>query len=151
MARPTKPRSIRRFPASTTYQPLDQGARESAVEIGYDEFEALRLTDVEHMSQEEVAQMMDISRQSIQLMLQTAREKLTRALFEGQTILIGGGHIEVYHCPYICLDCHQSFSIPATDPTRDCPACGSANTRCNSDAFCALHCQIEVRSPQEKP
>ena len=140
MARPTKPRSIRRFPAANTYQPLNRGKQDHAVEIGHDEFEALRLTDVEHMSQEEVAQMMNISRQSIQLMLETARGKLTKALLEGHTILIGGGPIEIYHCPYVCHDCNQTFVVQATDENRNCPACGSTNTACSSKGFCSLHC-----------
>ena len=140
MARPIKPRNIRKFPASTTYRPVDLGERPNAYEIGFDEFEAMRLTDVEHLSQEEVAQMMNISRQSIQLMLQTAREKLTKALLEGQTILIGGGHINVYHCPYVCNDCQQNFMIKATDDERICPSCGSANTRCATNHMCAEHC-----------
>lgn len=140
MARPTKPRNVRKFPASTTYQPTDLGERQVAYEIGFDEFEAMRLTDIEHLSQEEVAQMMNISRQSIQLMLQSAREKLTRALLEGQTILLGGGHIHIHHCPFVCNECNTSFMLKATEGRRICPNCGSDNTDCTSTHLCSQHC-----------
>lgn len=141
MARPTKPRSIRKFPAATTFQPSKSGSPDTVMEIGFDEFEAMRLSDVEHMSQEEVAQMMNVSRQSIQLMLQTAREKLTRALLDGQTISIGGGHVQIYHCPLVCQKCQYAFTKEATELPRVCPECGSDQIGCSSDDFCALHCQ----------
>ena len=141
MARPTKPRNIRKLPAATTFKPVQSKAGQATTELGLDEFEAMRLSDVEHLSQEEVAQMMNLSRQSIQLMLQSAREKVTRALLEGHSLVIGGGHIEVYHCPYECLACQHHFFVPATQKTRRCPACGSTKTACRSDDFCATHCR----------
>lgn len=141
MARPIKPRRIRKYPASNIYRPVKSSKAREVCEIGWDEFEALRLTDVEQLSQAEVAKMMNISRQSIQLMLQQARYKLTGALSKGQSIRIGGGSVQIHHCPYICNDCGHSFQVAATETEKLCPHCGSNATQCVSEEYCARFCR----------
>ena len=61
------------------------------LELKVEELEAMRLKDIEGLSQEECAQQMEISRQTFQNILDLAREKIAKALVEGKAIRIGGG------------------------------------------------------------
>lgn len=59
--------------------------------IGHDELEAVRLVDVEHRSQEEAANQMEISSSTLQRIIQSAREKIGKAIIQGYAIEIDGG------------------------------------------------------------
>ena len=52
------------------------------------EVEALRLVDLEGLSQEEAGQKMGISRGTVWRLVQTARRKVAAALTEGRTLVI---------------------------------------------------------------
>jgi len=56
-----------------------------------DEFESLRLADLECNSQEEAAKKMGISRPTFGRIIESARSKVARALVEGCRIEITGG------------------------------------------------------------
>ncbi len=58
--------------------------------INEDELEALRLADYSGMYQEEAADRMNISRTTFARILKRAREKVVKALINGEAILIGG-------------------------------------------------------------
>ncbi len=72
--------------------PLSQLAK---IELGHDELEALRLVDLEHMRQADAAYKMNISPATIQRMVETAREKVVRALIQGHAIEIEGGDYQL--------------------------------------------------------
>ena len=65
------------------------------INIGHDELEAIRLVDVEHMRQEDAAKKMGISSGTIQRIIEATREKIGKALIDGQAISIDGGHYKV--------------------------------------------------------
>jgi hypothetical protein len=52
------------------------------------EVEALRLVDLEGLSQDEAGQKMGISRGTVWRLVQTARRKVAAALTEGRTLVI---------------------------------------------------------------
>lgn len=56
------------------------------VELAPDELEAVRLTDLEGMYQEQAAEQMRVSRQTLGNILKRARRKIAGALIEGQAI-----------------------------------------------------------------
>ncbi|PKL88713.1 MAG: hypothetical protein CVV23_08775 [Ignavibacteriae bacterium HGW-Ignavibacteriae-2] len=58
------------------------------IEIETDEFEAMRLCDIENKNQIEAAEAMKISRGTIQRLLQSGRYKLTRAILNNNAIII---------------------------------------------------------------
>ena len=58
------------------------------------EIEALRLVDLEGLSQEQAGEQMGVSRGTIWRFLQSAREKVARALTEGITITVPPGSDE---------------------------------------------------------
>jgi predicted DNA-binding protein (UPF0251 family) len=53
------------------------------------EIEALRLVDLEGKYQEEAADMMGFSRGTVWRVLESARRKLVRSIFEGRPLVIG--------------------------------------------------------------
>jgi len=56
--------------------------------ISVEELEALRLKDLEELDQNECAERMDTSQSTFQRILSSAREKISKALVEGQAIKI---------------------------------------------------------------
>ena len=57
-----------------------------------DEFEAVRLKDLEGFDQETCAEKMDISQPTFHRLVISARKKIADALTHGKTIKIEGGH-----------------------------------------------------------
>jgi RNA polymerase sigma factor (sigma-70 family) len=65
------------------------------IELTYPEFEAFRLSDLEKLTQEEIAKRMNTSRGTVWRLLESAREKIARALIESRPIIISPkGEIE---------------------------------------------------------
>lgn len=56
------------------------------VELGLDELEAMRLCDLEDKQQEEAADVMGVSRGTVQRLLQSGRKKVLRAISEGEAL-----------------------------------------------------------------
>lgn len=63
----------------------------SIVEMGLDELEAVRLSDVEDLSQAEAAKRMDISQPTFNRILSGARAKVAKAITEGVALKIARG------------------------------------------------------------
>ncbi|MCK7487078.1 MAG: DUF134 domain-containing protein [Bacillus subtilis] len=62
------------------------------VHLTVDEFECLRLIDIDRLTQEEVAEQMKIARPTVQRIYEEARTKATRMLVEGTYLQISGGN-----------------------------------------------------------
>jgi predicted DNA-binding protein (UPF0251 family) len=89
MPRPKKTRFCRRYRADRVYKPQGIPMRDIAtVTLSLDEFEALRLCDVENLDQEQAGMEMGVSRGTIQRLLYTSREKLVQAIMDNNAILI---------------------------------------------------------------
>ena len=78
---------IEQDPKARIFNPQPMGESEPVV-LEPDELEALRLVDLEGLSQEEAGERMGISRGTIWRLLQSARRKTTLALTDGRTIRI---------------------------------------------------------------
>jgi len=63
------------------------------VVLGVDEVEALRLADLEGLSQEETGGRMNVSRQTTGRILEEARRKVADALVNGKALRIEGGPV----------------------------------------------------------
>jgi len=88
-----KPRLVYWQPGVTIFKPMGIPARSmEIVVINIDEFEAMRLVDLEGLSQEEAAQKMNVSQPTINRLLTSARRKIADALTNGKMIRIEGGN-----------------------------------------------------------
>ena len=96
MPRPRHCRRVEQLPQATYYKP--RGVPLSVLEevtLTVDEFEAIRLTDLEGLYQAQAAEKMDISRQTLGRILESAHKKIADALVHGKALLIKGGPIQV--------------------------------------------------------
>lgn len=92
MPRPRKFRRICEMPTIAEFGPLSgKVTQEKDVFLTVDEFETLRLIDLEHMTQEECAKQMNIARTTAQKIYNTARTKLAFMLVNGVNLKIQGG------------------------------------------------------------
>jgi predicted DNA-binding protein (UPF0251 family) len=72
--------------------PLDGLSR---LNLLYEELEALRLADLEGLTQEEAATRMAVSRSTFQRIVAQARQQVAQALVEGHALQIEGGTFTV--------------------------------------------------------
>ena len=95
MARPTKCRRVCLLPSNTEFTPACSQAVDETVVMGIDEYETIRLIDLEGLQQEEAAGQMNVARTTVQAIYNNARKKLADCLVNGKRLLIQGGQIEV--------------------------------------------------------
>jgi predicted DNA-binding protein (UPF0251 family) len=142
MPRPTKFRRVEFFPKDTYFVPLGKPKCElEEVTLKVEELEAMRLKDIEELSQEECAEKMQVSRQTFQNIIDEARKKVAIALSEGKAINISGGNYTTSHCKFRCLECGNIYDINFEQDKNACPECGSEKVRCGKKAeFCKSWC-----------
>ena len=126
-------RRITRPPQMEGYKPFGIPMRElEAVDLLYEEYEALRLADYENLTQEEAAKKMNISRPTFTRLYDKARKNIAKAFVEGKAIIIQGGTYITDDYWYRCDDCHET--MVTIKPTEQCRKCDSDNiTRLNPD------------------
>lgn len=92
MPRNPSQKTIRSNPPARSFTPSGGSfaSGQSDVNLLLEEWEALRLVDYAGMEQTRAALSMGISRQSVQMLLSSARTKLARAVVEGLTLQIVG-------------------------------------------------------------
>ncbi len=96
MPRPKKCRRVGSLPSVDTFGPLGSPMnRCEAIKMNVDEYETIRLIDKEHLTQEECAKQMGVSRTTVQGIYDAARTKVAEALVEGKSLHICGGHYEL--------------------------------------------------------
>ena len=119
MARTKKTRTICSMPRFRRFSPVDSPSR-STVRLTYDEFEVLRLHDLEHFTQEEAAKQMQISRPTVTEMLTVAHSKVADALVNGKQIVLEHGGCVI--CA-IGADCPK---IQSGEPCHKKHRCGAS-------------------------
>ena len=132
MPRPKSPRWIRGAPQRTWFKPAGVPMRElEEVTLSLDEIEAVRLTDLEGLYQEEAARQMGVSRQTLGRISASAHRKIAEALVEGKAIRVEGGTVTVRgERAFHCLTCGSAWSEPSgTGPPDACPSCHSSELR----------------------
>ena len=96
MPRPRHCRHVAQLPQASYYKP--RGIPLSVLEevtLTVDEFEAIRLTDLEGLYQADAAKKMNVSRQTLGRILDSAHKKIADALVHGKALLIEGGTIQI--------------------------------------------------------
>jgi predicted DNA-binding protein (UPF0251 family) len=92
MPRPRKWRKVCCLPESNQFGPLNvQIKQEHFITMTVDEYETIRLIDLEGFTQEECANQMNIARTTVQGIYNDARKKLAESLVNGKALRIEGG------------------------------------------------------------
>lgn len=92
MPRPRKWRKVCCLPDNDRFGPLNTTVNgENFVTMSVDEYESIRLIDLEGYTQEECANQMAIARTTVQGMYNSARRKLAESLVNGKLLRIEGG------------------------------------------------------------
>lgn len=106
MARPPITKRVCKQPANVGFTPIGRDEIAGVVSITVDEYETIRLIDLEGVSREECARRMDIARTTAQGIYNSAKVKIADSIVHGKELHIEGG----------------AFSL--CDGSAECPECG---------------------------
>jgi predicted DNA-binding protein (UPF0251 family)/DNA-directed RNA polymerase subunit N (RpoN/RPB10) len=150
LARPTKWRKVEFIPSVQHFVPSDTDAEDMQENIlRIEELEAVRLKDLEGLEQEQCAKKMEVSRQTFQRILNSAREKISDSLVNGKAIRIEGGNYTRNICPVTCLACGKKWKESYENFEKvlngeyNCPDCNSKQVTCDRSErkrFCRRNC-----------
>jgi uncharacterized protein len=130
MARPRNCRRVGCLPESQYFKP--RGIPLSVLEeinLTVDEFEAIRLADLEGLYQEQAAERMNVSRQTFGRIIESGHKKVAEALVKGKALKIEGGDFDMASMRnFKCYDCQHAWGLPfGTGRPKNCPSCKSGN------------------------
>lgn len=99
------------------------------VELALDEWEALRLADMEGLYHDAAAEQMGISRPTFGRLVERARHKVASALFGMKKLVVQGGPVAMRNVrTFSCADCGTQVQAPHGTPRPgECPSCHSSN------------------------
>lgn len=132
-------------PGVKGFRPHGTSEAGSAVELFYEEYEALKLADYNGFSQVDAAKKMGVSRPTFTRIYDRALKKIARAFVEHHEIVIKGGQVTFDDDWFRCDDCHYVFKMPGKDNEVEfCPVCGSSAITDET----ALQEETETEEPQ---
>lgn len=128
LARPQKDRIVTCDPTISYFKPRGVPLRQmEEVRLTIDQMEALRLADLDGLSQQEAGSRMGVSRATFGRIIQQARKVVAEAIIMGKAILLEGGNYQVRNNQrrFTCAACNHQWDAGCGTghPTR-CPACG---------------------------
>ena len=126
MARPPRCRGVGQEPASSYFRP--RGIPLSQLEevvVTVDEFEALRLADLDGLYQEQAAEQMNASRPTFGRIIDSAHGRVAESLVKGKALRNEGGNFVIPDMrTFRCSDCSHTWQVPhGTGRPADSPAC----------------------------
>lgn len=108
MPRPHKRRRICAMPGCGRFGPMDGGGAERpVVAMTLDEYESIRLIDLEGLTQEACAESMNVARSTVQAIYNGARTKLAECLVNEKELRIAGGVYVLCGGEAGCGHCHR--------------------------------------------
>lgn len=111
MPRPRKWRKVCCLPESNLFGPLNGPILEDEIIVmSVEEYETIRLIDLEGLTQEECAERMHVARATVQKIYNDARKKLAESLVNGNVLKIEGGDYKLYDesdAEYGCKRCQR--------------------------------------------
>jgi predicted DNA-binding protein (UPF0251 family) len=136
MARPKCCRRVTQAPECKVFKPA--GVPNSALKeivLSVDEFEAIRLADLEGLYHEQAAERMNVSRQTFGRIVEAARRKVAQVLSGGLALRIEGGEVEApEERTFKCEECRYTWREPyGTGRPEECPECKSKPVYCVQD------------------
>lgn len=120
MPRPCKRRRVCAMPGCARFGPMPLADEQAVVAMAVDEFEAIRLIDLEGLTQEECAARMQVARATVQAMYASARRKLATCLVLQRELRIEGGDYVLCEgsagCAGDCGGCRRARMKGADQP-----------------------------------
>ena len=119
MPRPARSRRICAEPQVKAFSPDSPVCREPIL-LTLDEYEVIRLVDLQQRTHEQCAAQMDISRSTVQEIYESARRKLAACLVHGKPLRIGGGNCRIcggqerQGCIPACSKCEHKYKGEVT-------------------------------------
>ncbi len=92
MVRPLKCRRVCNIPANSSFGPQNSA---TIIEMTVDEYETIRLIDLEGLTQEQCSVRMEVSRTTTQAIYSSARKKLADCLTNNKMLKIQGGDYKI--------------------------------------------------------
>jgi len=127
MPRPPKEKRIHCHPGRRVFRPAGIPFRKAeAVQLSLEEFEAIRLVDVEGLHHGTAAEKMGTSRPTLTRILHSARRKAGEALVGFRPLVVEGGNVTLDEMPeFSCRRCDLVFrGSSGADASWNCPKCG---------------------------
>ncbi|RKD21405.1 Predicted DNA-binding protein, UPF0251 family [Caminicella sporogenes DSM 14501] len=92
MPRPRKRRRVCGLPDFTMFGPVKEMVNsEDIITMTVEEYEVIRLMDLEGLDQERCAERMEVARSTVQRMYSDAKKKIADSLVNGKVLKIEGG------------------------------------------------------------
>ncbi|MDI6604916.1 MAG: DUF134 domain-containing protein [Thermoanaerobacteraceae bacterium] len=96
MARPRKWRRVCILPEINTFGPIDVLENpDECIYMTVEEYQTIKLMDLEGLTQEECADLMGVARSTVQRIYNDARRKLADSLINGKVLKIEGGNYKL--------------------------------------------------------
>lgn len=126
MARRKNLRKIVAPPGFKGYKPYGTSKKKAqAIDLLYEEYESLKLTDYDSMNHLEASQLMGISRPTFARIYESARKKIAQAFVESREITTSYGNAWRDKNWQECSLCHTRFTMPVNVSKQECPLCKS--------------------------
>jgi predicted DNA-binding protein (UPF0251 family) len=99
------------------------------ITLTMDEFEAIRLADLEGLYQDKAAEKMKISRQTFGNIINLAHKKIAEAIVKAKALKIQGGAYKMTGLrKFKCHDCNHEWEISyGLGRPNECPQCKNTN------------------------
>lgn len=130
MPRPFKYRRIGCKPQANYFKPRGIPVDNlEEIHLTVDEFEAIRLADLEGLYQEDAAVKMKVSRQTFGNIVNSAHKKIAEAVVKAKALKIEGGAYKMAGMrKFGCCHCNHEWEIAyGTGRPAECPQCKSKN------------------------
>lgn len=133
------------------------------VNLLYEEYEALRLSDYDKLKHLQASALMGVSRPTFTRIYASALGKIAKAFVEGKQITIEGGKIYFDSNWFHCCECLCYFNNPEKETKIEaCPLCGSPqienydltkeNNKLNKADLCICpSCGLEIEHQNSIP
>jgi len=126
MPRRTRLRKVVAPPEFKGYKPYGtHKVSNEHIELLYEEYEAIKLSDYDLMNHKEASELMGVSRATFARIYESARRKIAMAFVETKEIRTVYGNTQMDESWFLCNACHARFTIPKTLKQDICPMCSS--------------------------
>lgn len=131
MARRAIMRKVVSPPCFSGFKPYGECESEGRfIELYFEEFEALKLTDYENLKHCDACQKMGVSRATFARIYETARRKIAQAMVECLEIRTVAGNSFFDAHEISCANCKSEFRVAVDSNIEHCPKCRQKGHGC---------------------